>query len=96
MDFKKPSTLIFTIYTKSGCPFCVKAKDLLLEKNYLFETVDCDEYLSNNKEEFLKFIKEKAGKEYKMFPMVFRSSYFIGGYTETKKLIDLEDTFANI
>lgn len=96
MDFKKPSTLMFTVYTKSGCPFCVKAKDLLLAKNFVFEIVECDEYLSNNKEEFLEFIKKSAGKEHKTFPMVFRAGCFIGGYTETKKLIDLEDIFANI
>ena len=96
MDFKKPSTLIYTVYTKSGCPFCVKAKDLLSEKKYMFEIVDCDEYLSNNKAAFLEFIKEHAEKEYKTFPMVFRAGCFIGGYTETKNLIDLEDLFSNI
>lgn len=96
MDFKKPSTLMFTVYTKSGCPFCVKAKDLLLAKNFVFEIVDCDQYLLNHKDAFLEFIKEHAEKEYKTFPMVFRAGCFIGGYTETKKLIDMEDVFANI
>lgn len=91
MEFKKPSTLIFTIYTKSSCPFCVRAKDLMIEKNYMFEIVDCDEYLLNSKDEFLEFIKEHAEKEYKTFPMIFRAGYFVGGFTETKKLIELED-----
>jgi glutaredoxin len=93
MDFEAPSETIYTIYSKSGCTFCTKVKNLLIEKNYAFDFIDCDEYLLEDKEGFLKFIQEKAGKEYKTFPMVFRAGYFVGGYNETKKLIDLEDAF---
>ena len=44
-DFEKPNTNGFTIYSKSGCPNCVKIKKLLLEKTVNFKLVDCDEYI---------------------------------------------------
>ena len=49
----------------------------------------CDEYLLENKEKFLDFIKTKAEKEYKTFPMVFLEGKFIGGFMETKASIDI-------
>ena len=94
MEFEEPSLTVFTVYSKSGCTYCTKVKKLLLEKNYAFDMIDCDEYLIEDKENFLKFIKEKAGKEYKTFPMIFRAGQFVGGFTETKKLIDVEDALA--
>ena len=93
MEFEAPSETVYTIYSKSGCTYCTKVKKLLQEKGYAFDMIDCDEYLLEDKEGFLKFIKENAGKEYKTFPMVFRSGYFIGGFMETKKLIDVEEAF---
>ena len=93
MEFEAPSETIYTIYSKSGCTFCTKVKNLLIEKNYAFDFIDCDEYLLEDKAGFLKFIEERAGKEYKTFPIVFRAGYFVGGFTETKKLIELEDAF---
>jgi len=95
MEFEEPSKTVFTIYTKSGCGFCTKAKNLLLEKNFAFDLIDCDDYLIENREGFLAFIKELVGKEYRTFPMIFRSGYFIGGFTETKNLFELEDALAN-
>jgi glutaredoxin 3 len=92
--FEEPSETVYTVYTKSGCPYCTKVKDLLLEKKLAFDLIDCDEYLVNKKAEFLQFIQEKAGKEHRTFPMVFRPGLFIGGFTETKKLLDFEDAFA--
>jgi len=94
MQFEEPSQIVYTVYSKTGCPFCTKVKDLLQEKNLAFDLIDCDEYLKENKEAFLQFIQEKAGKEHKTFPIVFRPGYFIGGFSETKQLIELEEAFA--
>ena len=93
MEFEAPSTTVYTIYSKSGCTYCTKVKNLLIEKGYAFDMIDCDEYLLEDKEGFLKFIEENAGKEYKTFPMVFRTGHFIGGFNETKKLLDMEEAF---
>ena len=78
----------FTVYSKSGCLYCVKVKALLKEKNVVFTLVDCDDYILKNKAFFLQFIKEKANKEYKTFPMVFENGNFIGGYSETQQYLE--------
>ena len=79
----EPLNVGFTIYTKSGCIMCSKVKNLLTEKFLFFEVVDCDEYLLEDKEDFLSFMEKKIGSPYKQFPMVFSDGVFIGGYKET-------------
>ena len=88
MGFEEPIKSGFTIYSKSGCINCSKLKSLLKEKKLFFSVIDCDEYIIENKEDFLLFIKDKANREYKMFPMVFYDGSFIGGYTETQEYTD--------
>jgi glutaredoxin len=88
MEFEEPSELGFTVYSKSGCHNCNKVKELLQEKNFLFKTVDCDDYIIEEKANFLFFIKEKANMECKIFPMIFFDKKYIGGYSETKKYVD--------
>jgi len=87
MEFEQPSKG-FTIYSKSGCTFCVKVKSLLKEKSLIFNVIDCDEYLIEDKPAFLEFIKQLAGKEVNIFPMIFFDGKFIGGYNETKDYLD--------
>ena len=84
MDFEKPSEKGFTFYSKSGCINCNKIKTLLIENKLDYIVISCDEYLLEDKENFLLFIKERANKEYKTFPMVFNDGIFIGGFTETQ------------
>lgn len=88
MEFEEPAKSGFTIYSKSGCINCTKVKSLIKEKNLIFSVIDCDEYIIENKDDFLLFIKEKANREYKMFPMVFYEGKFIGGYSDTQEYID--------
>lgn len=88
MEITEPSPKHFTIYSKSGCINCNKVKKLLKEKNLLYEIIDCDEYLYEDKDFFLLFIKDKAGINYNTFPIVFDKGVFIGGYNETKEYID--------
>lgn len=83
MEFPQPQKGTITIYSKSGCIMCTKVKNLLNDKKLDHEVIDCDEFILENKEEFLEFIKLTIGKEYKMFPMVFYNQQFIGGYNET-------------
>ena len=91
MEFTKPHNGMITVYSKSGCNYCVKVKQLLTENERKFIVIDCDEYILENKEEFLLFIKEMIGKEYRFFPMVFDNSIFIGGYNETVKYLEKVD-----
>jgi glutaredoxin len=88
MEFEKPNKLGFTIYSKSGCSFCLKAKAVLKEKNLLFNIIDCDEYILEDKPSFLAFINEMSDKEVTSFPIIFYECKFIGGYSEIIHFID--------
>jgi glutaredoxin len=58
--------------------------------------VDCDSYLAENKEEFLQYIQQITNTNYRTFPMVFLNGTFIGGYTETKKMIEQQTAFSDL
>jgi glutaredoxin len=83
MIFEEPNEKKFTIYSKSGCINCRKVKDLLKKENLEYEIIDCDDYLLDNKEDFLSFIQSYTSKEWKKFPIVFYDKQFIGGLEET-------------
>jgi len=80
MEFTNPSNEGYTIYSKSGCPFCDKAKMLLSDETVTL--IDCDSYLINTKDEFLEFIKNISQKDHKTFPMIFKDAILIGGYSD--------------
>jgi glutaredoxin len=87
MEFQSPEIGKYTIYSKSGCKFCDKAKIYLslIDKEYV--EIPCDEYLLN-RDAFLAFIRGKTNTAHRTFPMIFDSEgNFIGGYTELEKSI---------
>lgn len=88
MEFPTPEKGQITVYSKSGCINCSKVKTLLKEKSFVFNVIDCDEFILENKEEFLTFIKSIVGKEHRIFPIVFDNKKFIGGYNETVNYLD--------
>ena len=88
MEFAEPQLNGFTIYSKSGCHNCSKIKKILTEKNLFFLEVQCDEYLIEERDNFLSFIENKIGKSYKAFPMVFYNGKFIGGFVEASEYIN--------
>lgn len=89
IDFVSPmNSDKFTIYSKSGCPNCTKVKEIINREGYSYEVVDCDEWLIENKKEFLEFLSKLANKEIKMFPIVFDGKNYIGDYFDTKKYIE--------
>ena len=93
--FEKPQQNGYTIYSKSGCSFCVKAKVLLAQESNI-KIIDCDDYLAENREKFLIFIKTIVGREYKTFPIIFHNNQFIGGFNETKIYFDKNDAFSGV
>lgn len=84
MEFPKPIDNGFTVYSKSGCGYCVRVKTLLKQQDVHFHVIDCDEFLLEDKPGFLQFILLLVGKEYKTFPMVFFNGTFLGGFKETE------------
>jgi glutaredoxin len=93
MNIENPVETGFTIYSKSGCPNCTRIKKILTEKKQIFVEVNCDEYLIEDKEFFLSFIKNLAQKESKVFPMIFNSGIFIGSFNETQEFLDKQLSF---
>jgi glutaredoxin len=94
-EYQQPQVSGYTIYSKSGCPNCTKVKNYLKNVNAPVELVDCDDYLIENKEAFLKFISELAGSPVKMFPIVFFQGKFVGGYTETEVHYNRNSAFSD-
>lgn len=88
MEIINPDSTSFTVYSKSGCPHCTTVKKLIKDKHFFVNEVNCDEYLLEDKEAFLKFIEELAGTSHKTFPIVFYKGKFVGGLTDTIDLID--------
>jgi glutaredoxin len=88
MEFTGPDSRHFTVYSKSGCPSCTTVKKFIKDKHFFVSEINCDEYILENKEEFLTFIEGLTGKSYKTFPMVFYRGKFVGGLTDTIDLID--------
>jgi glutaredoxin 3 len=67
------------IYTKSNCPYCVRAKELLKSKGVAFEEV----YLDDRPEEY-DTLKEKTGLM--TVPQIFINDQLVGGYTDLATL----------
>ena len=93
MEFENPDSKEFTIYSKSGCINCRKVKDLLKKMSINFITIDCYDYLLEDKEGFLSFIKNYTVNECKTFPMVFHNGNFIGSFNEVEVYIDKISAF---
>jgi glutaredoxin len=87
MIFEQPFENKFTIYSKSGCMNCRRVKDLLKIAGFDYEIIDCDDYLLEDKENFLSFIKSYSVVEWKSFPIVFFNGKFIGGLKETREYL---------
>ena len=76
-----PSQDSYTIYTKSNCIYCDRAKELLSNEDPII--VNCDEYL-RDKEFFLNHMDNLTPLPHRTFPFIFHKGKFIGGFDETK------------
>ncbi len=72
-----------TIYTKPGCPYCMRALRLLDEKGVDYEEV----VASNNPEKKQEMIQRSGGRM--TFPQIFIGDRHIGGCDD---MMDLEDS----
>lgn len=64
------------IYTKSYCPYCVRAKELLKKKNVTFEEIDIE-----HDQELASKAMERAGGR-KTVPQIFINDIHVGGYDD--------------
>ena len=66
----------FVVYTRNGCPYCTKVKQVLSAKGFPYEEMKLDQNF--NREEFYgKFGRGST------FPQVLLDSKKIGGCTDT-------------
>jgi len=61
-----------TIYTKDYCPYCIKAKSLLVLKKIKFTEIN----LHKNPEKFEEMIKKSNGAQ--TVPQIFSSDKYVG------------------
>jgi glutaredoxin len=78
---------IFTIYSKNKCLYCKKVKKILQEQSLPFLEIECDVFLAENKDAFLKHLRDLAGVQVRTFPMVFHQGMFIGGFEDTQEYL---------
>lgn len=78
----------YTIYSKSGCPYCDKAKEMLDMQFLSYVEYSCDIYLlrADDKAAFLATMDETT-KGWRTFPMIFHRDVFVGGYTDLVKYL---------
>ncbi len=70
------------IYTKSYCPYCVKAKQLLKNKNVNFTEID----ITNNQSLIDEMLLKSAGR--KTVPQIFIDDFHVGGCDDLYALND--------
>jgi glutaredoxin len=68
------------LYTIEECPYCVQARELLLERGLSFEEID----LSDRRDDLIA-LKETTG--WMTVPQIFIDGSLIGGYDELRSLL---------
>lgn len=68
------------MYTKTVCPYCVRAKNLLKSKNISFEEIN----IESKPPEFYEKLKKQTG--WMTVPQIFINDKMIGGYDDLKAL----------
>ena len=71
----------FLIFTKYRCSFCDRAKTLIEQKGYEYESIKIEE--DNNIELLLK-----KNKHARTMPQIFINDKLIGGYTDLVKYFE--------
>ena len=89
MNFPLPRTDVFTIYSKSGCSDCNKVKLLLQNNNIQYHVINCDDFVLDHHDEFIRFMISLTGikKTRISFPCVFNHHY-IGGHDATMTYVE--------
>lgn len=68
------------MFTKSSCPFCIKAKNLLDAKNIPVDIVNLDD--NDTRQLFYNQLTEQYKKEIKTVPQIFLDDKLIGGHDD--------------
>jgi len=70
------------VYSKTTCPYCVKAKNLLNDEKIDYVALELNKL--DNGHQVVTDLRERTGLNY--VPQIFVCGEFIGGFTELQKL----------
>ena len=71
----------FLVFTKNRCSYCDRAKDLIVQKGYEYESINIE--VDNN----IDILLEK-NKYARTMPQIFINDKLIGGYTDLVKYFE--------
>jgi glutaredoxin len=77
-----PTDQGYTIYSRSGCCNCDKAKKKIEEGKRPLLYINCDDELIEDRESCLTNLKLYAGKTITQFPVIFFDGEFIGSWKD--------------
>jgi glutaredoxin len=66
------------VYSRDNCPYCVKAKQLLTNRNIEFEVIDATE----NRDTLIQRVIDATGEAPRTVPQIFLDGQYIGGYDQ--------------
>ena len=75
-----------TIYTITGCPFCIQAKNELRELGLEHVDINLDVYKNRRSE-----MKQRTGR--KTVPQIFFNGIHVGGFSDFQALVSTKDRF---
>lgn len=78
------------IFSKTVCPFCVKAKAILDDKGVAYDVLTLGEELS--KEDMVALIQEKEGIYVNTVPQIYLEGKYIGGHDDLVAFYERQDT----
>ena len=71
-----------TIFGRSGCGFCTRAREVCERKELAFRYIDVHEEGISQTD-----LEKTVGKEVKTLPQIFHGQDYIGGYTELETFL---------
>ncbi|WP_122032988.1 glutaredoxin domain-containing protein [Aliivibrio sp. EL58] len=78
------------IFSKTVCPFCVKAKAIFDDKNIAYKVLTLDVDLS--KDEMVSLIQEKEGIAVNTVPQIYLDGKYIGGHDDLVAFFERQET----
>lgn len=74
------------IYTKTNCPFCVRAKSLMQKEGIQYTEIDAVAH----RETLIERVTKDTGAGPRTVPQIYLDGKYIGGYTELAAFIAAE------
>lgn len=77
------------VFSKSYCPYCDDAKEMLKDLEVDFGSIEMD---NERDQEFLNYLHSHSG--FKTYPKIYVGTKCIGGFSDMKKMFDNNKLFA--